>query len=73
MSAQLWEASLGLHLWGTAHSSFPAADKRSFLWVQLLQLPQPHPQHVPQLVATWDGEGSAIQSFTILGDAAVYG
>lgn len=51
----------------------PSQLRRNFPRVQLLPLPQPHPQHVPRAMAAWDGEGPVLRSFTILRDAAVCG
>lgn len=71
-------ASFGRHPWvcifGEPLIPLPPSQlRRNFPWVQLLPLPQPHPQHMPRAMPAWDGEGPVIRSFTILRDAAVCG
>lgn len=62
-------ASFGRHPWVCTSGEPLVPLPPSQLWTRGL----PHPQHMPQPVAAWDGEGPVIRSFTILGDAAVSG
>lgn len=69
VSAQLWEASLCLHLWGNPHSSpsFPAMEEFPLGTITAA---------CPACTSAGGRpgrEGPVIWSFTVLGDAAVYG